>query len=92
MNCYDCRYRGTLPGMVHSCCLHPDLEGITDDPIANMFAMFASTGRVGPVMIANRLNVKGKAHGIRNGWFNWPWDFDPVWLENCDGYEEKEKC
>jgi hypothetical protein len=28
-------------------------------------------------------------HGIKNGWFNFPIDFDPVWIEGqCEGYEE----
>lgn len=36
-----------------------------------------------------QLNVVGSDHGIRNGWFTWPWDFDPVWLEHCDGFAPK---
>ncbi len=36
-------------------------------------------------------HVTGKAHGIRKGWFFWPVNFDPVWLESCDGFKaEKE--
>ena len=35
-------------------------------------------------------NVKGAAHGIKKGWFNFPFNFDPVWLENCDGFEKIE--
>lgn len=34
-------------------------------------------------------NVKGEKHGIANGWFWYPFNFDPVWLINCDGFEEK---
>ena len=34
--------------------------------------------------------MTGDEHGIKNGWFNFPWNFDPIWLENCDGYEEKK--
>lgn len=37
------------------------------------------------------LNIKGKEHGIKKGWFFFPSNFDPIWLENCDGYEAKEK-
>lgn len=33
--------------------------------------------------------VTGDPHGIRQGWFNWPLSFDPVWLESCEGFEEK---
>lgn len=41
---------------------------------------------------ANRqANVVGKPRGLRMGWFVWPWSFDPVWLESCDGYEPKQK-
>ena len=36
------------------------------------------------------LNIKGHPHGIRNGWFMWPVNFDPTWLLNCDGFEAKE--
>ena len=35
-------------------------------------------------------NIKGNKHGISSGWFMWPWNFDPVWLENCNGFENKE--
>ena len=36
------------------------------------------------------LIVHGHPHGIRNGWFLWPVDFDPVWLLDCNGYEAKK--
>lgn len=26
-------------------------------------------------------------HGMQKGWAWWPHNFDPVWLESCDGYE-----
>ena len=28
--------------------------------------------------------------GIRQGWFGWPIDFDPVWVEQCTGFVNKE--
>jgi hypothetical protein len=31
-------------------------------------------------------NVKGHPHGIKNGWFFHPFNFDPVWLEACDSF------
>ena len=30
--------------------------------------------------------VKGSQHGIRNGWFFHPLNFDPVWLDECNGF------
>lgn len=35
--------------------------------------------------------VKGNPHGIKNGWFRWPFNFDPTWLVECDGFKQKEK-
>ena len=35
-------------------------------------------------------NVIGASSGIRNGWFNWPYNFDPIWLRDCDGFTAKE--
>lgn len=34
--------------------------------------------------------VIGAKHGIRNGWFFYPYDFDPCWLISCDGFVAKE--
>jgi len=35
------------------------------------------------------LDIQGNAIGIRKGWFAWPVNFDPVWLDNCNGFEDK---
>jgi hypothetical protein len=33
--------------------------------------------------------MKGKKHGIVNGWFNYPRCFDPVWVDkDCSNFEE----
>jgi hypothetical protein len=33
-------------------------------------------------------NMTGNKHGIRSGWFMYPFNFDPVWKEKlCDNYE-----
>jgi len=38
---------------------------------------------------SNRLAVAiGDEHGISHGWFFHPFNFDPVWLRYCDGFEE----
>lgn len=36
-------------------------------------------------------NVVGNKHGIKNGWFFWPVNFDPVWLEDCNGFSDKQE-
>ena len=34
--------------------------------------------------------VSGSLHGIKSGWFVWPFNFDPVWLISCNGFKPKE--
>jgi len=88
-DCYKCQHRGTLSGSAHSRCQHPSIGKI--DPLFEVAAILASVGRVPPIQVsAKQLNIKGNPHGIRNGWFNWPYNFDPVWLDSCDGFEAKD--
>lgn len=92
-NCYKCKHRGTVPGTAHICCEHPDSGLDKAGSFSQMMATFASVGRVAPVRIkegAKNLGIVGNLHGIRHHWFNWPFNFDPVWLEACNGFELKE--
>ena len=33
----------------------------------------------------------GDPHGVRNGWFLHPFNFDPIWLRFCDSFEEESE-
>jgi hypothetical protein len=44
-NCYECIYRGRIPGSVHSSCQHPKIAECTRDPMLRILAIFASVGR-----------------------------------------------
>lgn len=77
--CFGCKYRGNVAGSVHSSCRYPGNK-------FGLFDFFSNENRVN----AQKLNIKADVHGIRSGWFMWPVDFDPVWLENCDGFAELE--
>lgn len=44
-----------------------------------------------PEIGRKKLNIEGNPTAIRGGWFMWPGNFDPVWLENCDGFEQKKE-
>lgn len=83
-NCYNCKYRGTVPGDAHSCCNHPAIDNNPPGQTMIMSLLgVASTAQ-------QELNIKANAHGVQSCWFFWPVNFDPVWLENCDGYTPKE--
>lgn len=38
-----------------------------------------------------KAHVRGSHHGILNGWFFWPFNFDPVWLLSCTGFSDDPK-
>lgn len=80
INCYKCKYRGNVPGDAHSCCQYPGNK-------TGMFDFFENENKKN----AQKLNIKAELHGIRNGWFFWPINFDPAWLINCDGFTTKEE-
>jgi len=40
------------------------------------------------VQNAIRLNIQADEYSFEKGWFNWPANYDPTWLRNCDGFVE----
>jgi|GEM_PF-1508997 len=91
-NCFECKHRGAVPGSRLVSCNHPSVESSEgNDPISEATAFLASVGRLPPVPDEreDELNIRGSLRGIRDGSFRWPYSFDPVWLENCDGFEPK---
>lgn len=84
--CFTCQHRGSVPGSTHSRCHHPSIVSTDRNELLAMLS--------GDIAIdtksADTLGIKASAHGITKGWFNWPYDFDPTWLENCNGFERSE--
>lgn len=79
VDCYKCKYRGVIPGDCHSNCNYPGNK-------TDFFDFFMGENKNNAI----KLKIRGNPHGIRSGWFMWPVNFDPVWLENCDGFEAKD--
>jgi hypothetical protein len=99
--CYTCQYRGTIPGDCHSRCRHPLVEAALGDgdKLVELIGLLASAHRgdmglsdSGTALgrVRKAMGVKGNPHGIAEGWFQWPINFDPTWLESCNGRKEKE--
>jgi hypothetical protein len=86
LDCWTCEYRGSVAGSAHICCEHPSTKEAHDNPMLKMASIFARVGRM-----PKELNIEADPLGIRNGWFIFPFKFDPTWLKNCDGYEKKEE-
>ena len=89
-DCYQCEHRRSVPGSAHSSCAHPAYDGALG-PLAMLVAMLPASQRGGPMEALNgEIVVKGNPRGIRRGWFMHPMNFDPVWLEECNGFKAKQ--
>jgi len=91
-DCYKCEHRRDLPGDAHSRCNHPILFKNADDSFIGFIdRFFSADGEIKVINALVKFRIKGDDHGIKSGWFNWPFNFDPIWLMNCNGFLEKKK-
>lgn len=88
--CYSCKWRKNVPGSAHSSCGHPSIDK-SENVLMSVLTLMQATGRTGGVVSPKELNIKANETGVNGGWFMFPFDFDPVWLDNCDGYTKKDK-
>ena len=84
-NCYDCVYRGCAEFSAHSTCNHPIFDAVPAGQFMPMLWM--QKGLKSP--FEKILNLAYSKHGFNSGWFMWPINFDPIWLETCDGFKQK---
>jgi len=87
-NRYKCKFRGTVPGSVHSSC-NAISDVCTDKAQAkNLEFLLAFGGQ--EILVNGKSAVDLDPHGIRNVWASWPIDFDPTWVRSCAFYKSKE--
>ncbi len=100
--CYQCKYRQEAPRSVHSRCVHPSVANVVLSRLGELVSEWAATGvidrrRWGLDMVRADgddeshvldppFELRCDPHAVRNGWFFWPFNFDPVWLDECGGF------
>lgn len=77
--CYKCKHRGEVAGSAHSSCQHPSAH-------PGCILVF---GRGMSTVSYSKVRIRADAHGVNSGWFLWPLNFDPVWLDECTLFEAK---
>jgi hypothetical protein len=78
MNCYECKHRRNLAGSCNSTCAALPVK----DQFGAAVVVMMTGGYAG--------KIQGHPHGVQNGWFNWPLDFDPTWVKGCYYFEKKD--
>ncbi len=98
--CYRCAHRRSLlPDSAHSACHHPAVAPLHAQPSMQFAGLAGRRGGDGMIanvqlaaaQIARQLNVAGHERGVRGNFFIWPVNFDPTWLESCDGFTAKDE-
>lgn len=89
--CLTCQHRGTVPNSRHSSCKHPRVEDImsSGEDLLRVMDGLVNHSRV-PYLYDN-LKVLVNEAAIGEGWCTWPFNFDPIWIIDCTGFEEAEK-
>ena len=92
MNCSKCKHKGpVVTGSSHhiSCRLVGDFA--KQMVVYNLYlsgkqfvVTDKTTGEQKPLIVLN-------PHGVKNGWCDWPLQFDPIWIESCLGYTEPDE-
>lgn len=83
MKCHKCKHSRKIPGDTHLKCGHPFI----DEDGGSLFSIVSSLmGKDDNAM--DKLNISLNSTGVKNGWAYWPVNFDPIWIDNCDGFEE----
>lgn len=87
MDCYKCKFRGNVPGSVHSSC--KVISQTSDKDKAAQLELLIAGGQISLTDQNDNPIVKLNPHGVKNGWAMWPLDFDPTWVESCGFFKEK---
>ena len=83
-HCHTCQHHKPVPDTDNCACNHPWLDS-KNTAMAQL--MVQKMGECKMVNEGVEFFVKINQQGIDSGAANWPIDFDPVWLEECTGYE-----
>ncbi len=84
-DCYKCKWRRQLFGDRHSRCAHPAFPFMENTMAYSLLSVLGKLAGQAQYE-SNECRVIGHPNGIRNNWFNHPFNFDPVWLISCTGF------
>ena len=87
MDCHSCKHSASIPGDCHLKCIHPETKHIWDVELSDFLSLIGK--QVTFAYPVDSMDIKLNDHGYKNGWANWPFNYDPIWLDNCNKFESK---
>lgn len=76
-NCHNCEYKARIPGDTHISCEYPYFSA--EDKHKYSLLAIANPPMLNELLKQN-FGFTGDMHGIRAGWFTFPINFDPTWM------------
>lgn len=85
-DCYKCPHRSEIENSVHSKC------NVLDENVSLSMSLSVSSGVVDGIYSNKHGNhlLKFDTYGVKNGWCNWPVNFDPKWVQCFLPIKKKE--
>lgn len=90
MDCHICIHSELVAGSAHFICKHPLNDNIFTSRGALVALLTLAAQGCSPLLMPEALNLKLSPIGIKGGWCTYPFDFDRIWILNCDGFEKKD--
>lgn len=88
-NCFNCDFKGSVAGSCHSSCNYPKIDKHTKLKIyTGIISNFPETNQ----FLKENFGFTVDKHPVVNGWFNFPIDFDPSWIQGeCTKHSSNPK-
>ena len=77
LNCYNCDYRGKSMSSSHLSCKYPLFN---EEQRIKISILSTGSSENFNQFLENNFGFKANIQGIINGWFSFPLDFDPTWI------------
>lgn len=86
-NCYNCKFKCNIAGDTHISCNYPKLDQTQKFNISSLLLI---TPEQGIQLLKDNFGFSVSTHPIVSGWFNFPINFDPNWIEGeCTKHSEQ---
>lgn len=94
MNCHECIYVSQVAGSTHKSC--STLEKLSlDKNIILEISFLLLLGKIELTYVNDEEKrvpiIEIDEYGKKQGWANWPLDFDPIWVKKCGFFLSKKQ-
>ena len=76
--CSNCKFRGSVAGSAHISCNYPKFKEVQK---LELSMLILGNLNVANDFLESNFGFTVSQHPVSSGWFNFPFDFDPAWIQ-----------